>query len=112
MVLHVGYFDNVLKEKYFIFNNEGDSLVEPGILMVDLEKYFVSKEDEELGIFYDKEYQKLAKIEDNVFYSLEPVEKNKNWIINEYKYIIKDGKMEKELIKTYDDVKLKNKNNS
>ncbi len=112
MMLDVGYFDSVLKEKYFIFDNDGNSLVEPGILVVDLANYFLNSDDEELDIFYDTEYQKLAKIEENAFYALEPVEKNKKWVIYEYKYIFKDGKLEKELIKTYENVKLKAKDNN
>lgn len=112
MVLHVGFFDNVLKEKYFIFDNEGNSLVEPGILVVDLANYFLSSDDQELDIFYDDEYQKLAKIEDNIFYALEPIQKNKNWIINEYKYVFKEGKLEREIINIYENIKLKVKDNN
>lgn len=93
-----------LKEEYYIWSDEGKVLLED-LLVFDNSLDFTYKEDR--NIFYDDEQQLLAKIEDNTIYSLELKEKEDSYIFEEYEYKIKDNKMTKELINTYENIKVK-----
>lgn len=93
------------KEEYFVWNDEGKILLE-NILIYDEHKEYQSVDEEELTIFYDENTQRLAKFEDNSIYALEEKETEENLLLEEYCYTIKKGKVDKELLNTYE-VKLK-----
>lgn len=93
-----------LKEEYYIWNDEGEILLE-GLLAFDNSLDFTYEED--TNIFYDDEQQLLAKIEDNTIYSLELKEQEDMYIFEEYEYKIENDKITKELINTYENIKVK-----
>ena len=93
-----------LKEEYYIWNDEGKILLE-GLLAFDNSLDFTYEED--TNIFYDDEQELLAKIEDNTIYSLELKEQEDMYIFEEYEYKIENDKITKELINTYENIKVK-----
>ena len=93
-----------LKEEYYIWNDEGEILLE-GLLAFDNSLDFTYEEDTK--IFYDDEQELLAKIEDNTIYSLELKEQEDMYIFEEYEYKIENDKITKELINTYENIKVK-----
>lgn len=93
-----------LKEEYYIWNDEGEILLE-GLLAFDNSLDFTYEED--TNIFYDDEQELLAKIEDNTIYSLELKEQEDMYIFEEYEYKIENDKITKELINTYENIKVK-----
>ena len=93
-----------LKEEYYIWNDEGKILLE-GLLAFDNSLDLTYEED--TNIFYDDEQQLLAKIEDNTIYSLELKEQEDMYIFEEYEYKIENDKITKELINTYENIKVK-----
>lgn len=117
MVLTIGYLNEFIKEKYYVFNNKGEMLDKKGIIVSDTSKYYVDSEGLELDIFYDNiNGQKLAKIENNKIYALEEKEnkedkkdkeEKKSLKLVEYEYIIKDGKLEREKLQEYENITIK-----
>ncbi len=102
------YLDGHVKSKYYLFDDECHALVK-GIVAKDDSAYYTNQDDEKLDCFYDHEGMVRAKREGNTFYSLELEEdKNNKKIINlvEYKYEFKDGEMEKEVLNTYENIKI------
>lgn len=95
-----------LKEEYFIWNDEGEALLE-GLLAFDNSLDLTYEED--TNIFYDEDLQVLAKIEDNTIYSLELKEQENTYYLEEYEYIIENNSITKELINTYENIKVKNR---
>lgn len=93
-----------LKEEYYIWNDEGKILLE-GLLAFDNSLDLTYEED--TNIFYDDEQELLAKIEDNTIYSLELKEQEDMYIFEEYEYKIENDKITKELINTYENIKVK-----
>lgn len=93
-----------LKEEYYIWNDEGEILLE-GLLAFDNSLDLTYEED--TNIFYDDEQELLAKIEDNTIYSLELKEQEDMYIFEEYEYKIENDKITKELINTYENIKVK-----
>ena len=93
-----------LKEEYYIWNDEGEILLE-ALLAFDNSLDFTYEED--TNIFYDDEQELLAKIEDNTIYSLELKEQEDMYIFEEYEYKIENDKITKELINTYENIKVK-----
>ena len=93
-----------LKEEYYIWSDEGKVLLED-LLVFDNSLDFTYKEDR--NIFYDDEQELLAKIEDNTIYSLELKEQEDMYIFEEYEYKIENDKITKELINTYENIKVK-----
>lgn len=93
------------KEEYFVWNDKGKMLLE-NILIYDESKEYQRIDEEELTIFYDKNTQILAKFEDNSIYALEEKETEENLLLEEYRYTINKGNVEKELLNTYE-IKLK-----
>ena len=94
------------KEEYIVLNEEGKILLD-NILVYEENNYYVDSNGEELAIFYDDEIQLQAKIEDNKIYSLKKIVKEDSVTFEEYVYTIKKNKVKKELINTYDNIKLK-----
>ena len=110
LVINVGYnIDNVLK-KYFIYDDMGNVIDNEDLIVLDSSKNYVNIDNKDLDIFYDGMF--LGKIEKNKIYILDYNNEEEKGSILEYKYTMKKGKLEKELINTYFDVKLINKNNT
>lgn len=106
LVIGIGYLFKNSIQKYFIYNINGDMISdEDGILIYDSSLNYVY-EDEEINIFYDDEYQKLAKVDNNMIYVLKEKKEKKKLYLEEYKYFIKDDKLKKELLNTYENIKL------
>lgn len=101
ILLDVGYYNDSYKEYYYIFDDAGELILDDGFLVVDESVNYISDDERELDIFYDKNNQVYTKIENNSIYTLIPNENNDNIKLKEYKYIIKDGNIEKELLNTY-----------
>lgn len=101
ILLDVGYYNDSYKEYYYIFDDAGELILDDGFLVVDESVNYISDDEGELDIFYDKNNQVYTKIENNSIYTLIPNENNDNIKLKEYKYIIKDGNIEKELLNTY-----------
>ena len=95
-----------VKEEYFVWNTNKEPILE-NILVYDEAINYASTSDEELNIFYDENRQVLAKIEDNEIYALEQKENEDNLIIEEYLYTIKNNKVDKEKINTYENIEIK-----
>lgn len=102
LLILVGYLDNM--GEYYLFNNKGTNLTEKGILAYDNTKIYHTENNEELTYFYDNLPNSRVKMENNDIFVLEFI-KEKNIQIKEYKYNIKNDKIEKELINTYQNIK-------
>lgn len=107
LLFDVGYYNGSIIEKYFAFNEDTESILENPIVVRDSLNTYVNEDDSILDIFYNSEEQVMAKLEENVIFALVPSVNKKKYIINEYRFVIKDGKFQKELIKTYENIKLK-----
>ncbi|MCM1052582.1 MAG: hypothetical protein NC483_01205 [Ruminococcus sp.] len=98
--IKIGYLNNY--GEYYLFNNKGNLLNEKAILAYD-NKNYVNENDELLDIFYENNY--YVKFLDNEMFVLE-LENGKNLKFKEYKYNINNNKINKELINTYENIKL------
>lgn len=103
LVLLVSYYHDSLKQLYYIFEDNGSPLLEDGVLYLE---EGITYYDED-GTIYEYDDGKLAKIDGDVIYSYVPVGLKKQIQIQEYKYTFIDGKLEKKLIQTYVDIKIK-----
>ena len=109
LVINVGYSkDNILK-KYFIYDDMGNVVDDENLIALDFSKNYVNIDNKDLDIFYDGMF--LGKIEKNNIYILEYNNEEEGSIL-EYKYTMKKGKLEKELINTYSDMKMIDKKNT
>lgn len=106
LVIDVGIYGEDSKRLYYILNGSGDILNEEGILKSDTSKIYMI-DDDLFENYYDD--MTLAKLDNNIIWALEEKTQKKNLNLLENKYYIKDGKLEKELIKTYENVSLKTK---
>jgi len=104
LLFDVGYYNGSIIEKYFAFNEDTESILENPIVVRDSLNTYVNEDDSILDIFYNSEEQVMAKLEENVIFALVPSVNKKKYIINEYRFAIKDGKFQKELIKTFGSV--------
>lgn len=104
LVIDVGIYEEDSKRFYYILNGNGDVLNEEGILKSDTSKIYMIENDL-FENYYDD--MTLAKLDNNTIWALEEKSQKKNLNLLENKYYIKDGKLEKELIKTYENVSLK-----
>lgn len=98
--IRIGYLINNLKETLIIINENGEVILDD-IVIRDTNKHYVSKDNEELNIFYG-EKETLFKKNKNNFYYLKEVDGK----LEEYKYSIIDGKLKEEKINEYE-VKIK-----
>lgn len=108
LLIDVFYNLEYNQEKYFLFNVKGESYFEEGILVFDEKVNYQLDNDEVLDIFYDTEHQVLAKVDKNEIYVLELKKGKKKNQLLEYKYFIKENKLEKELLNTYDNIIVEN----
>lgn len=100
----VGSITDVSAKNYFIINNNGDLLSDEGILVYDSSKNYKSL-DENVELYYDADEKLLAIINENNILALEEKQVKKKLHLDEFKYYIKDGKLEKELLQTFDNIK-------
>jgi len=110
IIINIGYFNEQGKRKYFVFTDRGTSLIDNGILIFDESIKYTTTDKKELDIYYTKDKNILAKQDKNDIYALEYKALEKNGVIEEYKYYIKKGKVEKDLINTYEGIKLVDNN--
>lgn len=106
LLLDIGILQDSVKEYYFVFNDNGDLINELGILVRDSVKNYLI-DGEVFNNFYDDE-KALAKIEDNMIYALEEETIKKQLNLVEYKYYFKEGKLKKEKVQVYENIKLNN----
>lgn len=104
LLVEVLYSLESKQERYFLFNSDGESYFEDGILIFDDSVYYQLEGEEELNIFYDTDYQILAKCEEQAIYVLELNQEKKKYQFLEYKYTIENNSLEKELLNTYDNI--------
>ncbi len=100
LFIKIGYLDG--HGEYYVFNNKGTILNEDVILAYDNNNY-VDENNVALNIFYDDNY--YVKFDNNEVWVLE-LEDDKTLKFKEYKYNINNDKINKELINTYDNIKL------
>lgn len=112
LVINVGYYSSYGVLKYFIFDDRGKSLNDEGIIVLDESLKYTDSDKKELDIYYDIERKTMAKIDKNNIYALEYKNEDKNGILEEYKYSINNNKLNKELLNTYENIKLVSGNNS
>lgn len=110
MTINIGYYTNDALKKYFIFTEKGIDITNGGIVSFDSSRNYISTDGKDLDIFYDS--MSIAKIDKNVIYALEYVSDEDVEKFLEYKYTIKNAKLNKELVNTYSDIKLVQRNNS
>lgn len=109
LVIEVGYYTDYIAKKYFVYNENAESLIKEGITKLDKSVLYLNKENGKLDVFYggDDETQIVAKLEGNEFYNLVLEKNQENKVLVEYKYSIYEGKMEKEKINTISDIVVK-----
>lgn len=98
--------DSKEKREYYVWNDQRNNILE-NILVYDEKIVYESTNEEELTFFYDDTNQILAKVEDDVIYALEQEEVSGILILQEYAYKIEKNEAVKELINTYENIKLK-----
>ena len=106
ILLEVRYFDQFLRSKYYLFNDNGDLLINNGSVIKDQSVHYVDQNGEELNIFYDLEEQVMAKYQDGEFYVLEVNQNNNKIDIIECKYYFNDKEFVREEINTYNNTKV------
>ncbi len=114
LLIKVGSYLGNIKEKYYLINSKGKLLIN-GIVIRDDSVKYLSKDKEELNIFYDSLEQIRVKREGKYFYILEESKQEESNLIdiNEYKGYIKNGKFIKELVQTYSNIrKIENASNN
>jgi len=106
-IINVGSYIDKYVEKYYIYDNKGNILTDnDGILIYDSSLFYTSDNGDDLDIFYDEDRQVLAKLEENVLYVFESKDNDDKFYLEEYKYVIKEGKIYKELLNSYENIKL------
>jgi len=106
-IINVGSYIDKYVEKYYIYDNKGNILTDnDGILIYDSSLFYTSDNGDDLDIFYDEDRQVLAKLEENVLYVFESKDNDDKFYLEEYKYFIKEGKIYKELLNSYENIKL------
>lgn len=100
----VGAITDVTTTNYFIIDDNGDLLNEDGILVYDSSKNY-SFLDDNFDLYYNADQKSLAIIDGNNIFALEEKQEKKKLYLEEYKYYLKDGKLKKELLQTFDNIK-------
>lgn len=111
LLVNVGVNDDSIRKYYYLINNNGDIMYDKGILVSDSNKDYLINEGEPFNNYYDSENKTLAKIEGNDIYALEEKTEKKKINLIEYKYYFKEGKLKKEKIQVFEDIKLNEKEN-
>ena len=106
LLVNIGIIDSSTKKYYYIINNNGDIVNNKGILVSDSNKYYLMCEDEFIN-YYDLDNKTLARIDGNEIFALEEKKEKKKLKLIEYKYYFKDGKLKKDKIAVFEDIKIK-----
>jgi len=112
LLVNVGVNDDAIKKYYYLINNNGDVINNKGILVSDNSKDYLTGEGGNFNNYYDNERKLLAKIDGNDIYALEEMTEKKKINLIEYKYYFKDGKLKKEKMQVFEDIKLNVKENT
>lgn len=104
LLINVGLIEESVKNYFFVINNNGDVINDKGILVSDNTLHYLTSSGEEFSNYYDN--NTLAKIVDNDIYVLEEKQDKKKLNLIEYKYYLTEGKLKKEKIQVYEDIKL------
>lgn len=108
LVMDVGFYGENSQRYYYVINGNGDLLTEEGILVWDSSKDYLMEEMDFSG-YYNLEDKTLAQIDDNAIFALEEKSSKDKLILQEMKYFIQNGKLETELVKTYENISLRSK---
>lgn len=106
LLIKLGIVNDSIKTYYFLLDNNGDIKNENGILVFDNSKEYLMGDDI-FNNYYDVENKTLAKIDGNVIYALEEKEEKKKLNLVEYRYYFKDGKLKKDKVMVFEDIKIK-----
>lgn len=106
LLVNVGAVDDSIKHYYYIINNNGDIINDKGILVSDTNKDYLMGEHE-FNNYYDLDNKTLARIDGNEIFALEEKTEKKKLNLVEYKYYFKDGKLKKDKVAVFEDIKIK-----
>lgn len=106
LLVNIGLIEDSFKSYYFLLNNNGDILNDKGILVKNNSKDYLDSDGNSFNGYYDVEEKTLAKVLDNEIYALEEKQEKKKVNLIEYKYYFKDGKLKKDKIQVYDNIKI------
>lgn len=109
LLINVGLIEEFTRNYYFIINDNGDIVDDKGILVNNRAYNYLMNSGEEFSNYYDNDNKTLAKIDSNYIYALEEKQDKKKLNLVEYKYYLKNGKLKKEEIQVYEDIKLDKK---
>ena len=109
VLLKVRYYDSREVEKYYLFDDRGDLLINNGTIIKDNRVRYVTMDNQKLDVFYgvNPEEQIMGKFENNIMYALELMkhEEDDMYEVIEYIYYFKDEEFVKEELKTYPNIK-------
>ncbi len=106
LLVNIGIIDSSTKKYYYIINNNGDIVNNKGILVSDTSKDYLMGEHE-FNNYYDLDNKTLARIDGNEIFALEEKTEKKKLKLIEYKYYFKDGKLKKDKVAVFEDIKIK-----
>jgi len=106
LLVNVGIVDDSIKHHYYLINNNGDIINDKGILVSDTSKDYLMGEHE-FNNYYDLDNKTLARIDGNEIFALEEKKEKKKLKLIEYKYYFKDGKLKKDKVAVFEDIKIK-----
>lgn len=110
LLITFGSVSDDCQEYYYLINNDGDAVKKNGFLIFDSSKDYVDQDGTSLTIYYgNQEEKRIGKLENQMFYVWEEKKVKKELQLIEYKYYLKNGKLEKEKVQIIKDVKLKEK---
>lgn len=106
LLVNVGIVDDSIKHHYYLINNNGDIINDKGILVSDTSKDYLMGEHE-FNNYYDLDNKTLARVDGNEIFALEEKTEKKKLKLIEYKYYFKDGKLKKDKVAVFEDIKIK-----
>lgn len=106
LLVNIGVIDSSIKKYYYIINNNGDIVNNKGILVSDSNKDYLMGEHE-FNNYYDLDNKTLARVDGNEIFALEEKTEKKKLKLIEYKYYFKDGKLKKDKVAVFEDIKIK-----
>ncbi len=110
LAILLGFYNGKIEQKIYLINDKGKILNPNPIIYKNTNEYYIDSNNNELNIFY-QDNQIMANIENNKIYSLEIENVLDNYRFLEYVYTIKNSQINKELINTYDYIKIKDEQN-
>lgn len=106
LLIQVGMMIGSTKKYFYIIDNNGDLKNDNGILISDSSKEYLMENNELFVNYYNYEEKTLAKLDNNDIYALEEKTGKKGLDLIEYKYYLKEGKLVKDKIQIYENIKL------